>query len=460
MSEKTRKDGLMKINPDVSRRDFLRLSGLAGAGVLLAACGTPPAPGSEADTSAPAAEAPAGGEAAAPAVAVADVPREKTLVLMFGGNQGQFTDVGLGNPYATGATHQIGSAALWEPLYFYSAFADEYIPWLAESYSYNDDFTELTINIRSGVEWSDGTPFTANDVAFTINMLMKNGSDPDAAKIRNSTEVSKWVKEAVAVDDATAKITFNDPRPRFMFSHLSSKYDTGIYLVPEHIYKDVEDPSAYQGWDVEAGLPLCTGPYKITAWTPQQKFIDIRDDWWAVKTGFVAEMPTVERILMLPTADETTMAQMVINNELDSLLDLRATTIKQVVEQNPAIITHTGKDLPLGYMDWWPTSFWFNCDEGPFADKNVRWAVSYTIDREQMLQVALEGSGILTQLPFPQYPGLEPFFEAAKPLLEKYNTNEHNLDKAAERMAAAGYEKDGEGFWVKDGERISDIIGG
>jgi len=459
MSEKTNKEGLMKINADVSRRDFLRLSGLASAGVLLAACGTPAAPGSEGGEGA-AAEAPAGGEAAAPAAGtIADVPRDKTLIVMFGGTQGQFTDVGLGNPYATNATHQIGSAALWEPLFFYSVFLDEEIPWLAESYAYNEDFTELTIQIRSGPEWSDGTPFTANDVAFTINMLMKNGSDPDSTKIRNSTEVSRWVKEAVAVDDSTAKITFNDPRPRFMFSHLSSKFDTGIHWVPEHIFQDVEDVSAFQGYDPEAGLPVCTGPYKITAWTGQQKYLDRRDDWWGAKTGF-AELPAVERILALPTADETSMAQMVINNEVDAMLDLRATTIKQVVAQNDKIITHTGSELPLGYIDWWPTSFWFNCDEGPFADKNVRWAVSYTINRQQMLEVALEGSGILTQLPFPQYPGLEPFFEAAQPLLEQYDTNEHNLDKAAERMATAGYEKDADGFWVKDGERISDIIGG
>jgi peptide/nickel transport system substrate-binding protein len=446
---------------NLNRRDFLRLTGLSAAGVMAAACGTPPAPGSEAAPAGEAAPA-ASGETAAPAaeVSVPDVPRERTLVIMFGGTQGQFVDVGLGNPYATGATHQIGSAALWEPLYFYSAFADEEIPWLAESYSYNDDFTELTIKIRSGVEWSDGTPFTARDVAFTINMLMQNGADPDATKIRNSTEVSRWVKEATAPDDATAVITFNEPRPRFMFSHLMSKFDTGIYIVPEHIYKDVEDVSAYQGYDPASGLPVCTGPYKITAWTPQQKFIDLRDDWWAVKTGFVAEMPQVQRILCLPTADETTMAQMVINNELDSLLDLRATTIRQVVDQNPNIITHTGRELPYGYTDWWPTSFWFNCDEGPFADKNVRWAVSYTIDRQQMLEVALEGSGVLTALPFPQYAGLEPFFEAAAPLLETYNTLEHNLDKAAERMAAAGYEKDSEGFWVKDGARIETFIGG
>ncbi|MCX6048457.1 MAG: ABC transporter substrate-binding protein [Chloroflexi bacterium] len=455
----------MKENNNMNRRDFLRLSGLASAGVVLAACGTPAVPGAEpAATAAGAASTTVTDTTAVTTTTtvagVKEVAREKTLKIMFGGNQGQFTDVGLGNMYAAGSSHQNGLAALWEPLYFYSAFADEHIPWLAESFAYNDDFTELTIKIRSGPTWSDGQPFTAKDVAFTINMLMKNGLDEKAAKIAYSTEVSKWVKEAVAVDDATAKITFNDPRPRFMFSHLSFKYDTGIVIVPEHIFKDVVDPSLEKGWDDAKGLPLCTGPYKIAAWTPQQLFIDRRDDWWAVKTGFVKELPAVERILVQPTADETTMAQLVINNELDSLLDLRATTIKQVVEANPKIITHTGRELPMGYMDWWPTSFWFNCAEGPFADKNVRWAVSYTIDRQQMLDVALEGSGILTQLPFPQYKPLLPFFEAAKPLLEKYNTNEFSLEKAAERMKTAGYTQDADKFWVKDGKRIEDIIGG
>src|SRR5690606_37341085 len=146
------------------------------------------------------------------------------------------------------------------------------------------------------------------------------------------------------------------------------------------------------------------------------------------------------------------------NNEIDSSLDLRANTITQVVQQNPNVITHTNRDLPLGYIDWWPTSMWFNCDEGPFTTPEMRWAVSYSINREQMLDVALGGSGILSQLPFPYYPPLMPYIEAAAPLLEQYNTNEFNPDKAAELLQGQGYEKDGEGFWVKDGERIPAVI--
>ena len=160
-----------------------------------------------------------------------------------------------------------------EPLFYYSAFADETIPWLATGAEYNDDFTELVVHIREGVEWSDGEPFTANDVAFTLNMLIDN-----APLLTNSAEVKDWVKEATAVDDLTVKIVFNLPRPRFLFSHLNAKYDTGILWVPEHIYKDVEEPNSFAFYDLEKGWPVVTGPFNVVAWTSEQQIIDRRDD--------------------------------------------------------------------------------------------------------------------------------------------------------------------------------------
>lgn len=444
--------------PSVNRRDFLRLSGIAAAGVIATACGTA-APTAPAEAPAGGAAAPAAGGAAAPAAAagVKEVARERSLILMFGGQPGQFEDTGLGNPYATGSTHQIGSAALWEPLYFYSAFGEGEIPWLATGYQYNDDFTELTINIREGVEWSDGTPFTAKDVAFTLNML-KDG----APLIPRSTPTAADVASATAVDDLTVQVVMNGPRPRYMFNQLMSKFDTGIYIVPEHIYagKTPDEIVAFEYYDPEQNWPLCTGPYKIVSWNTTQKFIDRRDDWWAVKTGFVEKLPEIERIIMAPRADDTVMTQRIINNEVDSILDLRATTIAATVAQNPAIITHTGDQMPMGYMDWWPTSMWFNHAAEPYNDKNVRWAISYGIDRQQLIDVALEGSGLVASLPFPEYPPLMPYYEAAKPLLEVYNTTEHNLDKVAERMTASGYEKDGDGFWAKGGARVPASFGG
>lgn len=435
-----------KISYEVSRRDFLRLSGLTAAGVLASACATTP-------TDAPAdGGATANDESTAPVVAeLREVPRERTLIVMFGGSEGQATDVGIGNPYVAGM-----STAGWrlvfgamEPLFYYGAFTGEVIPWLATDYEYNEDFTELIVRTREGAEWSDGEAFDANDIAFTINMLIEN-----APLLRNSAELSAWVKEVVAEDDLTCRIVFNDPRPRFWFTHLCAKFGTGIWWVPEHIYNDVEDVSSFLFYDLEKGWPVHTGPYQVADWRPQQQVIDRRDDWWGAKIGF-ADLPEVERIIKLPWTGEERAAQLAINGEIDSCLDLRATTINAVVESAPHIITHTHKEPPYGYIDWWPTSIWFNCDVEPYNDKNVRWAVSYTLDRQQMLDVALEGSGALTELPFPYYEPLLPYVEATRPLLERYPTNEHNLDKAAERMQTAGYAKDSEGFWAKDGTRIA-----
>ncbi len=70
--------------------------------------------------------------------------------------------------------------------------------------------------------------------------------------------------------------------------------------MPEHIFKDVEEVAAFEFYDPEKGWPLATGPYKIVEWSPQQKFIDRRDDWWGVKTGFADKLPDIERILVIP----------------------------------------------------------------------------------------------------------------------------------------------------------------
>ncbi|MEN9934521.1 MAG: hypothetical protein RLZZ387_1100 [Chloroflexota bacterium] len=455
----------------LTRRHFLRLAATGAVGAVAVACGTPPAPGT-APTSAPAAEptaAPAAGaaeptaapaEAAAPeqpaaGAAPADVAREKSLILMFGGAAGEFTDVELGNPYATGFTHQLGNAAFMEPLFFFSAFADQSIPWLAESHQFNDDFTELTVKLRAGTEWSDGTPFTAKDVVFTIQMLQAN-----APTLRNSTEMKEIVKEVAAADDQTVTFVFNDPNPRFLFDYLSSKFDTGLYWVPEHVFKDVDDVPGFKFFDLAKGWPLGTGPYKITLWNKQQKFQDVRPDWWAAKTGFAA-LPRVERIIVLPFTDDNRASQLAITDQIDAALDLRPTTIKTVVEQNPKIVTHAGREAPFGYVDWWPNSVWFNTAEPPFNDPDIRWAVSYALNRQQAIDVAYEGSGQATELPFPAYPGLNKFAEATADLLKQYPTNAYDPGKVEQLMTGKGFTKDGEGFWVgSDGQRVPAAIHG
>jgi peptide/nickel transport system substrate-binding protein len=392
-------------------------------------------------------------------VGLKNVAREKTLILYFGGSGGTWNRAGIVNPYASpGWTHQEGDSACIEGLQYYSAFADKQMPWMAESHSYNADSTELTIKIRKGVEWSDGKPFTAKDVAFTLNMLAQG-----APKLpRNSSLMKTWIKTCTAPDDFTVKIAFNTPQPRFFFDYLTFKFDTGQYIVPEHIYKPIMDKGVdevmkFTFWDPEKKWPVVTGPYNYTYFTNMQKFLDRRDDWWAAKIGF-AKLPEVERILCIPMVDDTKAAQLSIQNAVDACLDLRPNVIKTILDQNPAVIAHSMKSKPYGYIDWWPNNMGFNTTEPPFNTPNMRWAVSYAIDRKQAIDVAYDGAGVPNKLFLPDYKSLKPFLDAVD--FVKYPTNEFNLAKSDDLMKKEGWAKDGKGMWTKGGQMCKIEVSG
>jgi len=275
---------------------------------------------------------------------VAEVARDKTLMLRWSGQAGRYVDHELWNGYLVASSHQNGLGLFHEPLAFYSAFANETIPWLAESWQYNADYTELDIKLRDGITWSDGTPFSADDVAYTINTTNEYGPN-----VKWGVNVQTFVDNAAVVDPLNVKITMKIPAPRFMF-FMTYKYDIGFYIVPKHIFEG-QDWTTFKNFDIANGLPVTTGPWKLVFSSPEQKVIDRREGWWAVDQGLVEAMPEVERIVYLPVVPDEQLAQQLISNEIDCSLDLRPLTVETVMMQNPNIITHTGKEKPFGYVD-------------------------------------------------------------------------------------------------------------
>jgi peptide/nickel transport system substrate-binding protein len=364
-----------------------------------------------------------------------------------GEHPGGFTDVENFNPYLPGLSRSGLYQACTEGLFYYNMIGDKFIPWMAESFEYSPDFTEVTVKIRPGVEWSDGEPFTAGDVAFSLNLLK------GTPELNNSAEVQKWVKEVQAVDDQTVKITLTERNPRYIFDFLTFRADIGIPMVAEHVWKD-QDPTTFNNLDWDKGWPLCTGPYRLVATTVEQKIWDVREDWWGAKTGFHA-LPKVERLIFLPGMNEITMAQMLITNEIDMAFSLTPANMKLVQSQNPKITTHSSQP-PFGYLDWWPIGLGFNTLVPPFDDPDIRWAISYAINRDEIVKFAFQGATQVSPLPYPDYPGLRPYFDSIKDLLEQYPTLEYNPQKTEEIMTSKGYTKDAEGFWVDaSGNRIS-----
>ncbi len=402
----------------------------------------------------------AGAVALSPALARAQaprpkaVPRNRTLILTWiGSREGRWVDFDLWNPYSIGSNHQNGPGILYEPLAYYSAFGDKEYLWLAESYKYSPDFKELTIKTRSGIKWSDGTPFSAEDVAYTLMALRDLGP-----KVRWGVDVQQFMAEARATDANTVVVKFKIPSPRF-FYFMTYKYDIGVYIVPKHIFSG-QDWTTFKHFDVAKGWPVTTGPWKVVFSSPEQKIIDRRDEWWAAKAG-LAPMPKVERNIWLPNAGEQQSAQGLITNQIDYGMSMQPATFPTMIRQNAKIITHSGQKAPYGYMDWWPLSLYVNNERPPFDDKDVRWAISYFIDRKQIVDVGYMGASIVAPLPLPEYPALKPYMDSVKDLLEKHNTLEYNPKKGEELLTKKGWKKDATGFWVNaQGNRIKlDIIG-
>ena len=434
------------------------LTGLGGGVGVLAACAPSAAPAAAPTTAAgappaavakPAATqaaaqaapttAPAAAQPAAASGALKTVPRNRTLISSFHANDTQYSEADIWNPYCIGGTHQHGVQMFFEPLAYYSAFADKTTMWLAESFKYSTDFKQLVIKTRSGVNWSDGKPFTAEDVAFTLNSLKELGP-----KVTRGVEVSTYVNSAKAVDANTVQIDFKVPAPRF-FYFMTYKYDIGLYIVPKHVFEG-QDWSTFKNLDPSKGWPLTTGPWKVATTSPQQKILDRREgQYWANKAG-LTQGPKAERMIFLPSLGETQSAQAAIGNQVDMIF-MQVQNIKPVIAQNPKLITHSLRGEPYGYIDWWPLALYVNHTKEPLGDPDVRWAISYFIDRQQIVDVGYGGTGSPSVLPMPAYPALQPFFDEVKDLLGKYPTNLFDPSRGAALLTNKGYKKNSGGMW-------------
>jgi peptide/nickel transport system substrate-binding protein len=309
-----------------------------------------------------------------------ELPREKTLIVVRGGVQGKFEEAEIWNPFLPLGNHQLGSMLLYEPLAFYSAFEDKTTLWLAESFEYSPDYKQLTVKTRPGITWSDGTPFSAEDVAYTFNQLVAVGS-----AVKWGADVQQFLTSAEATDDTTTVFTFKVAAPRF-FEFISYKFDIGVFIVPRHIFEG-QDWATFTHFDMAKGWPVTTSPWRVVYAAPEQKILDRQPDWWGVAAG-VGKLPEPERYVYLPDPGEQGLAAGVIANDYDIATGLQPATFETVFNGNDKTITWTGKEAPYGNIDWWPHSLYLNNEKAPYDDPNVRWAISYYLDRQQIIDSA------------------------------------------------------------------------
>lgn len=295
-------------------------------------------------------------------------------------------------------------------------------PWLAESVEWNDDYTAVTVVPRSGVTWSDGEPFTGEDVIWTFESL-RDGTRTDTSGI-NYTGYE---------EDGDA-ITLNFAQS--MFVRQASVLHSPI--VPKHIWENIEDPDTDPL--TGEGQVVGTGPYVLTNWTTESVTLEARDDWW----GGELAVPTLHYISY---GDNAALTSALISGEADWAQNF----IPQIESSFLAADTE--------HNHFWPASgtgaatVFMNLQTKPFNDVNFRRAMAYTLDRNSYVDIAREGASeaiwsvtglaesILDDEILPEFKG------------ENYSVD---IDQARQILTDGGYSWDSGGkLFDPDGEAVS-----
>ena len=386
-------------------------------------------------------------EAAEEAMAAEGSERSKTVIFDIDG--GRVVDPELWNPFVPGNRRDHGyHQAILEPLFILNYQTGEIEPWLGESFDSNETLDVWTLKLRDGIKWQDGEVMDADDVVFTIQMLLDNSPE-----LGDSAAMEQWVASVEKVDDLTVQFNLNEPNPRFQLDYFSVKIWGGINIVPEHIWAD-QDPLTFKFYDTEKGWPVGTGPYKLASISPTE-FSYVRDDnYWGAD---VVGLPAPETLIWTWGGPEETRAAMMAEGQLDSLMDITLGALLALQDANPNVITWFA-DAPMAWVpDPCSRTFEFNNAVEPWNDPDMRWAVNYAIDRDQIVDISYEGTTLKSRHFFPAYPPLDALvdkaIEAGVYDLDQLWT--YDPDKAKELIESKGYEMNSNGYYEKDGTELS-----
>jgi len=335
---------------------------------VLAACGGAPA-STGSSTAAPAATtAPSGGQPAAPttapaAQATAAAPSaggDAKRLLTVSAEQ-QATWVRTFNPFLADRRYP-SREGMYEPLMVFNTIKGDLVPWLGTEYKFSPDNKKLTFTVHSDVKWSDGQPFTAKDVAFTFNLFKdKKGLQGPGSNV--------WVylESVTAPDDKTVEFNF------------SKVFTVGLYdiatqvIVPEHIWKSIDDPAKFANEN-----PVATGPFtEIPVFQNQIYEVHRNPNYWQPGKPYIEGF----RFPAYPNNDAANLATVNSENEWSAnfLPDIEKTLVAKDPENNHYWFPATGGVVML----------YLNTTKKPFDDVNVRKAISMGINREQIVNVAM-----------------------------------------------------------------------
>jgi peptide/nickel transport system substrate-binding protein len=262
------------------------------------------------------------------------------------------------NPF-TPSTELHGAFLIYEPLEIPSPVNGVYTPFLATGYRFTSP-TTLVYTIRPGVKWSDGTPFTPNDVAFTFNLLKKYPA-------LDTTGI--WAQIS-GVSASGNDVTFTFKAPDVPFAGTIAQ----VPIVPEHLWSKISDPTKFTDTD-----PVGTGPFMLGSFAPTQYTLKKNPTYWNA-----AKIAPSSVVFPAQATNQSTNQLEVSSGQFDWSYTYIPDVKKTYVDRDPSTNSY-----------WFPPGgtigLFLNLTQAPYNNVNFRRGVSQALDRATISQKAVNG---------------------------------------------------------------------
>ncbi|MFQ5915321.1 MAG: ABC transporter substrate-binding protein [Nitrospinota bacterium] len=311
------------------------------------------------------------------------------------------------------------------------------VPDLAESWTVSEDGRTFTFNLRRGVKWHDGQPFSAEDVKFTYETLLHKDNRAGASHfnyfgyIEGAPEYragkADSVKGVEVLDPHKVRIRLREPYAAFLTVSAIQP------IVPKHVLGNV--PLKGMMKHSFTHKPIGTGPYRFESWKSRDRAV------LRVNPDYFGKKPKIARIIWRTMPDTFSRLAALRKKEINVNGLYAAVPVDEFenLDKDPCC-----KAVRMvGQSNWFLD---FNLKNPIFQDVRVRRAISYAIDRKAILKHVFKGWGSIVNSPF------HPLSWAYKKDVTLYDGDPQ---KAKQLLEEAGWKVGPDGVRVKDGKRLS-----
>ncbi|PDY88021.1 ABC transporter substrate-binding protein [Bacillus toyonensis] len=308
------------------------------------------------------------------------------------------------------------------------------IPELAEKWDVSSDQLTYTFHLRKDLKFSDGSPLTADDVAFTLTLLHDKAYEGEIDISQYAVKGGKEYKEGKAtsiegiqvVDPQTIKITTEKVNSQAIFVL------GGTVLSKAYYGKDYKQNTSLDYLKELYGKPIAAGPYKFEKYIPGQEVRFVANE------NYYAGKPKIPNFIYKITSGDTKL-QLFQTGEVDYT---GLGTGDEILEQAKGlefanIQIETAASFSYIYM---------NNNKPYLKDKKVRQALIYGLDRKKYVDTALKGYGTVANVPI--HPTSWAYTE------EGVNKYEYDKEKAKKLLDEAGWKVGSDGVREKDGQKL------